>query len=106
MAMLTSGCLIPVAVSISLEAGHSARTAIAIDAYNAGLTKEAAIDLFRHQDDFSLDYTTYQIESIYSKGLKPFSCSKLRDQCGDLVEGYCEACTLFCYVESRSKVSA
>ena len=87
-------------------AGHDVRTAIAIDAYNSGLSKEAAIDLFRHQDDFKLDYTTYQVESIYSKGLKPFSCSKLLDKCGDLVRCYCEACPRGKYIDYSSMASA
>ena len=86
--------------------GHAARTAIAIDAYHAGLSKEEAIDLFRHQEDFKLDYTAYQIESIYRKGLSPFSCSTLRDQCDDLVGSYCETCSLFDYIDYSSKVSA
>ena len=72
--------------------GHAARTAIAIDAYHTGLSKEEAIDLFRHQEDFKLDYTANQIESIYRKGLKQFSCSTLRDRCSDLVGCYCETC--------------
>jgi hypothetical protein len=86
--------------------GHAARTAIAIDACHAGLSKEAAIDLFRPQEDFKLDYTAYQIESIYSKSLRQFSCSTLRDKCGDLLGGYCETCPLFGYVESTGEVSA
>lgn len=85
--------------------GHAARTAIAIDACNTGLSKEAAIDLFRHQDDFKLDYTAYQIESIYSKGLKPFNCSTLRDKCGDLVRCYCKACPHGKYLDDGSKAS-
>jgi hypothetical protein len=72
--------------------GHEARTAIAIDAYHADLSKEAAVDFFRHQDDFREDYTVHQVESIYSKGLKPYNCLTLRDKCGDLVTCYCESC--------------
>jgi hypothetical protein len=86
--------------------GHAARTAIAIDAYHAGLSKEEAIDLFRHQEDFNLDYTAYQIESIYRKGLKPFSCSTLRDRCSDLVGSYCDTCPLFDYIKYSIKESA
>lgn len=86
--------------------GHAARTAIAIDAYHAGLSKEEAIDLFRHQEDFNLNYTRYQIESIYRKGLKSFSCSTLRDRCSDLVGSYCETCPLFDYIDYNIKVSA
>jgi len=93
-------------VQLSGGPGHAARTAIAIDAYNAGLSKEAAVDLFKHQDDFKLDYTTYQIESIYSKGLKPFNCSTLRDKCGDLVCGYCKTCPRGKYIGFGSKANA
>jgi hypothetical protein len=93
-------------VQLSGGHGHAARTAIAIDAYNAGLSKEAAIDLFRHQDDFKLDYTTYQVGSIYSKELKPFSCSKLLDKCRDLVRCYCDACPRGKYIGYRSKASS
>ena len=83
--------------------GHAARTAIAIDAYNVGMSKEAAIGLFKHQNDFNLDYTTYQIESIYSKGLKPFKCSTLLDKCGDLVRCYCDVCPRGRYIVFSSK---
>jgi len=86
--------------------GHAARTAIAIDAYNAGLSKEVAIGLFKHQDDFNLDYTSYQIESIYSKGLKPFKCLTLLDKCGDLVRSYCEKCRRGKFISKESKASA
>ena len=86
--------------------GHAARTAIAIDAYNAGLSKEAAVDLFKHQDDFKLDYTMHQIESIYSKGLKPFNCSTLLDKCGDLVGCYCKTCPRGKYIGFGSKANA
>ena len=92
-------------VQLLSGAGYNAKTAIAIDAYNAGLSKEATIDLFRHQDDFKLDYTAYQIESIYSKGLRPFSCSTLRDKCGDLVGCYCEACSFNQPVDDSGKAS-
>jgi hypothetical protein len=98
--------LIDSCVQLSGGPGHNARTAIAIDAYNAGLSKEAAIDLFRHQDDFKLDYTTYQVESIYSKGLKPFSCFTLLDKCGDLVICYCKSCPRGKYIDYNSKVRA
>jgi len=86
-------------------AGHVARTAIAIEAYNSGLSKEAAIGLFKHQNDFNLDYTTYQIESIYSKALKPFKCSTLQDKCGDLVRCYCAACPRSRYIGNKSKAN-
>ena len=85
--------------------GHAARTAIAIDAYNSGLSKEAAIVLFKHQNDFNLDYTTYQIESIYNKALKPFKCSTLQDKCGDLVRCYCAACPRSRYIGNKSKAN-
>jgi hypothetical protein len=98
--------LIDSCVQLSGGPGHNARTAIAIDAYNAGLSKEAAIDLFRNQDDFKLDYTTYQVESIYSKGLKPFSCFTLLDKCGDLVICYCKSCPRGKYIDYNSKVRA
>jgi hypothetical protein len=86
--------------------GHAARTAIAIDAYNARLSKEAAIDLFKHQEDFNLDYTTYQIDSIYSKGLKSFKCSTLLDKCGALVRSYCEKCQRSKYIDQGNKARA
>jgi len=98
--------LIDSRVQLSGGSGHAARTAIAIDACNSGLSKEAAIDLFRHQDDFKLEYTTYQIESIYSKSLKPFSCSTLLDKCGDLVRCYCETCPRGKHIRYGSEVSA
>jgi hypothetical protein len=98
--------LIDSRIQLDGGAGHDARTAIAIDAYNAGLTKEAAIDLFRHQNDFKLDYTAYQLESIYGKGLKPFSCSTLLDKCGDLVRCYCKSCPRGQYLDYSGKVSA
>lgn len=87
-------------------AGYEARTAIAIDAYNSGLSKEAAVDLFKHQDNFKPDYTMHQIESIYSKGLKPFKCSTLLDKCGDLVGCYCKTCPRSKYIGFGSKASA
>jgi len=92
-------------IQLSGGPGHDARTAIAIDAYNAGLSKEAAIGLFKHQDDFNLDYTTHQIESIYRKGLKPFRCSTLLDKCGDLVRRYCAACPRGKYISEGSKAN-
>jgi hypothetical protein len=93
---------------IQLEggSGHAARTAIAIDAYNAGLSKEEAVALFRHQSDFRPDYTLYQVESIYSKGLKPFKCSTLLDKCGDLVRCYCAACPRGEYIGNGCKQTA
>ncbi|NLH22345.1 MAG: hypothetical protein GX463_09295 [Methanothrix sp.] len=98
--------LIDARVQLRGGAGYEARTAIAIDAYNSGLSKEAAVDLFKHQDNFKPDYTMHQIESIYSKGLKPFKCSTLLDKCGDLVGCYCKTCPRSKYIGFGSKASA
>jgi hypothetical protein len=86
--------------------GHDARTAIVIDAFHAGLSKEEAIDLFRHQEDFKFDYTAYQVDSIYRKELNCFSCTTLRDKCGDLVGCYCKSCPLGQYIDYSGKVRA
>lgn len=79
---------------ISLEGseGHLLRHAIAVKAQKIGLTAEVATQLFQNQKDYDHDFSLNKVLEIWSRNYNPWSCKKLQDQCGKLVNPYCQSC--------------
>ena len=73
--------------------GHAMRVAIAVEAWNIGLSVEQAIELFKDQADFDVAITRNNIEDVYGRAYHPYSCDKLKEQCKSLVDPYCADCT-------------
>jgi DNA primase large subunit len=82
-------------VKIPLEGseGHAMRVAIAVEAWNIGLSVEQAIELFKDQVDFDKGIARRHIIYVYARTYHPYSCDKLKEQCKSLVDPYCVKCT-------------
>lgn len=73
--------------------GHAFRVAIAVKARVIGMSEEEAARLFAKQDDFDYDISLYNVKKTYKYGYRsPYSCDKLRSECGDIVKKYCVTC--------------
>lgn len=79
-------------VTLEGHEGHAMRVAIAIEAWNTGLSVEQAIELFKDQADFKTEIARNYIEDIYCRAYHPYSCDKLKEQCKPLVDPYCVEC--------------
>ena len=73
--------------------GHAMRVAIAVESWNIGLSVDKATELFKDQADFEAGITHNNIEYIYARAYRPYSCDKLKEQCKFLVDPYCRGCT-------------
>lgn len=60
---------------------HTARVAMVIDLMWTGLTKNQIVDIISQLEweDFDRAKTEYQVEQIFKKGYKPYSCRRLRE---------------------------
>lgn len=72
--------------------GHHLRLAMAIKAQKIGLDAEATAQLFQHQKDYDHDFSLNKVLETWSYAYSPWSCSTLRDKCGNLVKAYCQSC--------------
>jgi DNA primase large subunit len=81
-------------VALESAEGHEMRVAIAVEAWNNGLSVEDCIELFCDQPDFNSELTRRKVEEIYAHCYRPYSCDTLRDKCGSFVASYCSNCSL------------
>jgi hypothetical protein len=73
--------------------GHWMRVCIAIEAQLMGLPIDNAVDLFKDQPDFDLNFTRDKImNDVWPREYHRFSCEKLREECGSIVGLYCAEC--------------
>jgi hypothetical protein len=58
---------------------HNQRLAIATELINNGFPNEQIVNIFRKQEDFSENYTIYQINWLRKNHYKPFTTERLRE---------------------------
>lgn len=87
-------CALKDKVPLEGAEGHMLRVAIAIKAQHCGMREQAAVELFKDQNDFDPKYTRSKIREIWNRDYSPMSCETLRDKCGELVTRSCPFCPL------------
>jgi hypothetical protein len=86
--------------------GHHLRLAIAIKAQKIGMMAEDAARLFKHQRDYSYDFSLAKVQETWRYDYSPWSCRTLKDKCGSLVKGYCSTCPCHYAYGAPSSVEA
>ncbi len=86
--------------------GHDLRLAIAVKAQNIGMKAEDTAQLFKHQRDYSYNFSLAKVRETWSYDYFPWSCVTLRDRCGSLVKGYCSTCPCHYAYRAPSSVEA
>ena len=79
-------------VQLNDSIGHEFRVAIAVKAAVIGMSAEDAAQLFKDQKDFDYDISLDYVKKTYAYGYHPYSCDKLRSECGNIVKEYCKTC--------------
>jgi hypothetical protein len=79
-------------IPLTGSGGHHFRMAIACEGRAIGMTVESVAQLFQKQEDFNYDKSLKKSQEPWDYDYAPWSCEKIRDQCGSIVKGYCRSC--------------
>lgn len=71
--------------------GHTLRIALVSELrLGAGMPFDSIVSVFKHQPDFDISKTEYQVKSVW--GYNRFTCRKLQTDAGNMIIEYCKEC--------------